>query len=98
MVKQDDIKLENVLSPTEMWEKFKDIKDWILDRKQVYINSSYFMAELLRGTRGETSYKVLSRNIPYAYRRIVDEAESSREPSVFDVVLGRRLENLPSNH
>jgi hypothetical protein len=98
MVKQDDIKLENVLSPIEMWRKFRDIKDWILDRRQVYINSSYFMAELLRGTHGETSYKVLSRNIPYAYRRIVKEAESSRGPSALDVVLERRLENLPSNH
>jgi hypothetical protein len=98
MVKQDDIKLENILPPIEMWKKFRDIKDYILDGGQVYINSNYFMAELLRGTRGETRYKVLSRNIPYAYRRIVKEAESSSGPSIFDVVLERRLENLPSNH
>lgn len=98
MVRQGDIKLENVLSPTEMWEKFGDIKDWKLYGGQVYINSNYLMAELLRGTRGETDYKVLIRNIPYAYRRIVKEAENSRGPSVFDVVSKRRLENLPSNH
>ena len=97
-MKQDDIKLENVLSPIEMWRKFGYIQDWILDGRQVYINSSCFMAELLRSTRGETSYKVLSRHVPYAYRRIINRAESSRGPSVFDVVLGRRLENLPSNY
>jgi hypothetical protein len=98
MARQDDIRLENILSPIEMWRKFRDIKDWILYRRRVYIDSNYFMAELLRGTRGETSYKVLSRNIPYAYTRIVKKAESSKGPSVLDVVLERRLENLPSNH
>jgi hypothetical protein len=98
MVIQDDIKLENVLTPVEMWRKFGDIEDWKLDGREVYINSSCLMAELLRGTRGETKYEVLVRNVPYAYRRIVKEAESSREPSVFDVVLGRRLENLSGNH
>lgn len=98
MIIQDDIKLENILSPIEMWRKFGDIQDWILDGRRVYINSSYFMAELLRGTRGETSCDVLNRHVPYAYRRIVNRAESSGGPSDLDAVLRRRLEELSSNY
>jgi hypothetical protein len=52
---------------------------------------------LLRHSHEGLSYGSISRNIPYVYRRIIEEAKNEEIPSIFDVVLERRLENLPGN-
>jgi len=88
---EQEIKLENVLPPTEMWERFGDVQDWIKYGGEFYINSFYFAAELLRSAHKGLNYPDMMKDIPYAYRRIVNRAENSRGPSVLDVVLERIL-------
>ena len=95
---KQEIKWENVLSPTEMDGIFKVVRPWINDGAEIYINSDYFSKMLLRHSHEGPNYRAISRNIPYAYRRIIEEAKNEERPSVLDVVLERRLRNLPSNH
>ena len=95
-MKEQEIKFENILSPLEMWERFGDVQDWKKDG-EVYINVFYFVAELLRTAYEGIRYEKLFEGIPYAYRRILDRAENSKGPSVWDVVSERRLKKSSGN-
>jgi hypothetical protein len=76
---KQEIKWDNVLSPTEMDGIFKVVRPWINDGAEIYINSDYFSQMLLRHLHEGPSYRVISRNIPYVYRRIIEEAKMKKD-------------------
>jgi len=87
----EDIKLENVISPTEMFARFGEIEDFVNRKGNVYINSFHFAAELLRTTHKGIYYESLARNAPYVYRKIVGKARNYKGQSFWDVISERRL-------
>jgi hypothetical protein len=88
----EDIKLENVISPTEMFARFGEIGDFVNRNGDIYIDSFHFAAELLRTAHEGIDYESLARNIPHVYRKIVEKARNYEGQSFWDVVSGRRLE------
>jgi len=95
---KEAIKWENILSPQEMKERFGSVKYKVTKGgEEIYINSDYFVARLLDTMHEKLSYRVISRNIPYIYRRIVEEAKSSKDPSLWDAILERRTKKSSSN-
>ncbi|OGI12574.1 hypothetical protein A3K64_01565 [Candidatus Micrarchaeota archaeon RBG_16_36_9] len=96
MVNKDEIKWENILTPEEMFERFNCINYWIKKDGDVYINSNHFMSMLLKPVHEDTKdfdriYRIVSRNIPYVYKRIVEEAKNERKYSTLEIVSERRL-------